>query len=506
MIKSPVSQRIERDRYYNHNPKKQQLLKMSGVQDLHDPPTVAMVEEIAPTATTVVDDTAPPAIPMADGIATPMVDVTAAPPTASVVDGTAAPMVGETAAPMVDETATHLPVPMVDGTAARQPVSMVDGTAAPMVDETAAPVQEVPPAPVDDAISSTLTGEEAVSARVDEVDAAPVPVVSVVDEITDEPEQREISTTMDNLPNNQTTDTDVDMKGVGEEDINIADNVDELPEPPDLETTEEDEACPATSSVGSAFERYQGSTSGSSTANASADSPLKSRLPEKCSEGVAMVCGDSSAVQSGVPKKSSEASAMSCEDSSAQTIQDRFETPPTAGGSGPSSENINQIAEFIHKTKLSETENSTSSTVVDQARRRLFDQTTEPQTEFIRFTKKTRTSKSSKAGIVFPVSRMLNKLKKGRYARHVGTGAGVYMAAVLEYLVAEVLELSGNFTQFYGRKRITPRSILLTLKHDAELDQLTESVTIPEGGVRPAIHHALIPPDAAAAYNAVNTL
>jgi hypothetical protein len=43
-----------------------------------------------------------------------------------------------------------------------------------------------------------------------------------------------------------------------------------------------------------------------------------------------------------------------------------------------------------------------------------------------------------KAGLQFPVGRIGRYLKKGRYAQRVGTGAPVYLAAVLEYLAAEV--------------------------------------------------------------------
>lgn len=46
--------------------------------------------------------------------------------------------------------------------------------------------------------------------------------------------------------------------------------------------------------------------------------------------------------------------------------------------------------------------------------------------------------KSVKAGLQFPVGRIARFLKKGRYAQRVGIGAPIYMAAVLEYLAAEV--------------------------------------------------------------------
>jgi len=107
--------------------------------------------------------------------------------------------------------------------------------------------------------------------------------------------------------------------------------------------------------------------------------------------------------------------------------------------------------------------------------------------------KKAKISKSKRSGITFPVTRTLHKLQRGRYARHVGVGAGVYMAAVLEYLVAEVLELSGAFTKDDARVRITPRHIMLTLRMDRELDELTKDTTIPQSGVTPCIHPALLP-------------
>lgn len=52
--------------------------------------------------------------------------------------------------------------------------------------------------------------------------------------------------------------------------------------------------------------------------------------------------------------------------------------------------------------------------------------------------KKKAVTRSVRAGLQFPVGRIGRYLKKGRYAQRVGTGAPVYLAAVLEYLAAEV--------------------------------------------------------------------
>ncbi|XP_048504648.1 histone H2AX [Beta vulgaris subsp. vulgaris] len=48
-------------------------------------------------------------------------------------------------------------------------------------------------------------------------------------------------------------------------------------------------------------------------------------------------------------------------------------------------------------------------------------------------------TRSSKAGLQFPVGRIARYLKKGRYAQRVGSGSPVYLSAVLEYLAAEVI-------------------------------------------------------------------
>ena len=70
---------------------------------------------------------------------------------------------------------------------------------------------------------------------------------------------------------------------------------------------------------------------------------------------------------------------------------------------------------------------------------------------------------SKKAGLTFPVTRTARMIKAGRFATRVGNGAGVYMAAVLEYLSAELLELAGNASRDNKKKRITPRYLTVQL-------------------------------------------
>merc|ERR1712178_391418 len=106
---------------------------------------------------------------------------------------------------------------------------------------------------------------------------------------------------------------------------------------------------------------------------------------------------------------------------------------------------------------------------------------------------KSSMTRSARAGVQFPVGRIARYMREGGYAKRVGAGAPVYVAAVLEYLCAELLELAGNAARDNKKQRIIPRHIQLAVRNDEELNKLLGNVTITGGGVLPNIHAVLLP-------------
>ncbi|XP_068622264.1 late histone H2A.L3-like [Battus philenor] len=102
-------------------------------------------------------------------------------------------------------------------------------------------------------------------------------------------------------------------------------------------------------------------------------------------------------------------------------------------------------------------------------------------------------SRSSRAGLKFPVGRIHKMLRKGNYAPRIGNSAPVYLAAALEYISAEILELAAQAARDNKKNRVIPRHILLAVRHDDELNNMLSGVTISQAGVIPSIQPQLLP-------------
>jgi len=104
-------------------------------------------------------------------------------------------------------------------------------------------------------------------------------------------------------------------------------------------------------------------------------------------------------------------------------------------------------------------------------------------------------SRSSRAGLQFQVHRADRILRREAGRKRVSTVASVFLAAVLEYLAAELLELASNAARDNKRTRINSRQFQLAIKNDEELNKLflKERLTVLGGGVLPNIHYQLLP-------------
>ncbi|GAA5906010.1 hypothetical protein JCM6882_003535 [Rhodosporidiobolus microsporus] len=78
-------------------------------------------------------------------------------------------------------------------------------------------------------------------------------------------------------------------------------------------------------------------------------------------------------------------------------------------------------------------------------------------------------SLSSKAGLNFPVGRTHRRLRRNVETQDATPGAAIYLTAVMEYLIAEAVELAGNAARDSSKSRITPHHVRHAFCHDVEL-------------------------------------
>ncbi|XP_032871238.1 histone H2AX-like [Amblyraja radiata] len=99
-------------------------------------------------------------------------------------------------------------------------------------------------------------------------------------------------------------------------------------------------------------------------------------------------------------------------------------------------------------------------------------------------------SRSSRAGLQFPVGRVHRLMRKRNYGERVGAGA-----RSIWLLCCPV----SNAPHPPDRQRIIPRHLQLAVHNDEELNKLLGGVTIAQGGVLPNIQAVLLPKKTSAA-------
>lgn len=92
-------------------------------------------------------------------------------------------------------------------------------------------------------------------------------------------------------------------------------------------------------------------------------------------------------------------------------------------------------------------------------------------------------SKSTKAGLVWPVARVNNKINKDypKLVKRIGAGAPVFIAAVTEYMMAEIIELSMNQARANKRSRITVADITTAIRNDPQLHKAMHGLVVMVG-------------------------
>ncbi|XP_058568554.1 histone H2A-Bbd type 1-like [Neofelis nebulosa] len=88
-------------------------------------------------------------------------------------------------------------------------------------------------------------------------------------------------------------------------------------------------------------------------------------------------------------------------------------------------------------------------------------------------------SRSRRAELQFPVSRVERLLRERRYAPRLNSSTPVFLTAILEYLTANILELAGKEALDGHKMRITSEHVQRALGSNQHLRGLLEDNTSP---------------------------
>jgi histone H2A len=118
------------------------------------------------------------------------------------------------------------------------------------------------------------------------------------------------------------------------------------------------------------------------------------------------------------------------------------------------------------------------------------------QKALVKFSQSQRTEDplrvEKRAGLKFPVARVEHLVRVHCPELKISEKACIYLTTVLEYMCAEIMELSGNVARDFKKKRITPHHISYAIQRDEELNEVFCGVTL-NGSVLPHIRPDLLP-------------
>uniref|UniRef100_A0A673UHN1 Histone H2A n=2 Tax=Suricata suricatta TaxID=37032 RepID=A0A673UHN1_SURSU len=85
-------------------------------------------------------------------------------------------------------------------------------------------------------------------------------------------------------------------------------------------------------------------------------------------------------------------------------------------------------------------------------------------------------SRTARAELSFSVSHVEHVLREDGYSKRLGATTPIFLAAVIQFLTAKVLEQAGIEAQKSGRRRVTPDLLARAVHNHPQLNDLFRSL------------------------------